>query len=204
MIKRVAGWKGKLLSSAGKLTLLKSCLSSIPIYLLSVIKFPKWAVESINSQIANFLWHDSDGKYKYHLSNWQSLTLKKEHGGWGIPNIGNMNLCLLASWINRYHLNDNVIWKKIVDYKYNNNPNIFCCPVIGASPFWKGVLWTCKAAQLGVRWNIGDGKSIRFWEDCWFGNCSLASQFWNLYIIADQKKCVHSRCLGWVRSENLL
>jgi len=138
MIKRVAGWKGKLLSSAGKLTLLKSCLSSIPIYLLSVIKFPKWAVESINSQMANFLWHDPDGKHKYHLSNWQSLSLKKEHGGWGIPDIGNMNLCLLASWINRYHLNDNVIWKKIVDYKYNNNPNIFLLPCDWCFPFLEG------------------------------------------------------------------
>ena len=51
LINRIAGWRGKLLSTAGKLTLLKSCLASIPIYLLSVIKFPKWAIESINSQM---------------------------------------------------------------------------------------------------------------------------------------------------------
>jgi hypothetical protein len=108
-------------------------------------------------------------------------------GGWGIPDISNMNLCLLASWINRYHLSDNVIWKKIVNYKYNNHPNIFCCPEIGASPFRKGVLWACKAAQVGVRWKIGDSKTVRFWEDWWFGNCSLATQLWGLYIIANQK-----------------
>ena len=69
LMNRVAGWKGKLLSSAGKLILLRSCLSSIPIYLLSVIKFPKWAIENINSHMANFLWSDQDGKQKYHLSN---------------------------------------------------------------------------------------------------------------------------------------
>jgi hypothetical protein len=74
-----------LLSSAGKLTLLKPCLASIPIFLLSVIKFPNWAVENINSQMANFLWHDADGKHKYHLSNWHSLAQKKEHGGMGYP-----------------------------------------------------------------------------------------------------------------------
>ena len=108
---------------------------SIPIYLLSVIKFPMWAVENINSQMANLLWHDVDGKHRYHLSNWHSLAQKKQYGGWGIPEISTLNLCLLASWINRYHLSDNVIWKKIIDYKYNNNPNIFCCPNIGSSPF---------------------------------------------------------------------
>ena len=85
-IKRVAGWKGKLLSSARKLTLLRSYLASIPIYLLSVIKFPKWAIDSINSQMSNFLWNDSEGKHKYHLTNWPSVAQKKslEAGGYQI------------------------------------------------------------------------------------------------------------------------
>ena len=54
ILKQVAGWKGRLLSYGGKLTLLKACLASIPIYLMSVIKFPKWAIESLNSQMALF------------------------------------------------------------------------------------------------------------------------------------------------------
>jgi hypothetical protein len=153
-----------------------------------VIKFPKRGIENINSHMANFLWNDQEGKHKYHLSNFQSLTQRKEFGGWGITDLSCLNMCLLISWINRYQLSSNVIWKRIIDYKYNTkNPNIFCYPEIGASPFWKGVLWASKAAQLGVRWKIGDGKSIRFWEDHWFGNCSLTIQFWELYILAGKK-----------------
>jgi hypothetical protein len=183
----MAGWKGKLLSSAGKLTLLKSCLSSIPIYLLSVIKFPKWAIENINSHMANFLWHDQEGKHKYHLANFQSLAQRKEYGGWGITDLDRLNMCLLASWINRYQLSENVIWKQIIDHKYNTSyPNIFCCSEVGASPFLRGVLWASKAAELGVCWRIGNGQSVRFWEDHWFGHCSLAIQFWELYVKAEQ------------------
>jgi len=42
-----------------------------------------------------------------------------------------------------------------------------------------------------VSWKVGDGKSIRFWEDQWFGNCSLAIQFWDLYVLAEHtNKCI--------------
>ena len=37
------------------------------------------------------------------------------------------------------------------------------------------MLWACKVAKMGVRWKISDGSSVRFWEDWWFGNYSLAT-----------------------------
>jgi hypothetical protein len=54
VINRVPRWKGRLMSYSARLTLLKACLASIPIYLMSVIKFPKWAIKVINSQMSNF------------------------------------------------------------------------------------------------------------------------------------------------------
>ena len=60
IICRIAGWKGRLLSYAGRLLLLKACLASIPIYLMSIIKFPKWAISMINSQMSHFLWNNNE------------------------------------------------------------------------------------------------------------------------------------------------
>jgi hypothetical protein len=54
IINRTPGWGGRLLSYSARLTLLKACLASILIYLMAVIKFPKWAIEIINSHMANF------------------------------------------------------------------------------------------------------------------------------------------------------
>jgi hypothetical protein len=70
IIKRIVGWKGRLLSYGSRITLLKAWLTSIPIYMMSVVKFPKWTVKAINSQMTNFFWNDQKNNRKYHLSNW--------------------------------------------------------------------------------------------------------------------------------------
>jgi len=38
---RVAGWQGRLVSVAGRRELVRSVLSSIPVYLLTAVKAPK-------------------------------------------------------------------------------------------------------------------------------------------------------------------
>ena len=53
ILKRIAGWRGKLLSLAARDLLIKTCLASIPVYLLSFIKFPKWAIKILNTQMSN-------------------------------------------------------------------------------------------------------------------------------------------------------
>ena len=82
IIKRIAGWRGRLLSYDGRLILPKVCSASIPIYLLSIIKFPKWAIKMMNTHMGHFLWNNTEEKHKYHLANWQLVAQKKEVGGW--------------------------------------------------------------------------------------------------------------------------
>jgi hypothetical protein len=40
---------------------------------------------------------------------------------------------------------------------------------------------------MGVKWIVGNGKKIRFWEDTWVGNTSLAILYWLLYVINEQQ-----------------
>jgi len=77
---RIPGWRGRLLSYAGRLTLLKPCLASIPIYLLSIIKSPKWAIKMINTHMGHFLWNNTEDHHKYHLASWQLVSQKKRNG----------------------------------------------------------------------------------------------------------------------------
>lgn len=88
VIKRISGWKGRFLSYGGKLVLLKSCISSIPTYLLSFLKFPKWAIHAISSQMSHFFWGNYDDQHKYHLANWGLISPNKNLVGWVCMTLG--------------------------------------------------------------------------------------------------------------------
>jgi hypothetical protein len=58
---KLQGWKAKLLSQAGRLTLINSVLHSLPIYNFSVFKAPKNICHKLDSIINAFWWgHDLD------------------------------------------------------------------------------------------------------------------------------------------------
>jgi hypothetical protein len=102
LVKSIAGWREMLLDYSSRLVLIKSCLTSVLVYLLSFIKFIKWAIRLIESNMAHCLWNNNEECHKYHLANCQLVSLKRECGGLGVPNIKELNLCLLGSWVKRY------------------------------------------------------------------------------------------------------
>jgi hypothetical protein len=55
IIKKISCWWGKLLSYKGRLILLQACIARIPLYLVPFLKFPKWVIKAMNSQMAHFL-----------------------------------------------------------------------------------------------------------------------------------------------------
>jgi hypothetical protein len=152
LVKKVAGWRGRLLAYNSRLVLIRTCLASIPIYLLSYIKFPKWDIRLLESQMAHCLWNSNADCHNLHLASWQHVTMLQEYGGLGVPNIRELNLCLLGSWIRRYTLDDGKLWKNLVDFKYNNrDTNVFTCRDTGASNFWKG----CSGQLEWRKWDTG-------------------------------------------------
>jgi hypothetical protein len=50
-------------------------------------------------------------------------------------------------------------------------------------------MWADGATKLGYKWKIGNGRKIRFWEDNWLRSSNLAIQYWELYVIVDEKTC---------------
>jgi hypothetical protein len=47
-------------------------------------------------------------------------------------------------------------------------------------------MWATQADRLGYKWHVGNGKQIKLWEDVWFGNSPLATQYLDIYFIVNQ------------------
>ena len=78
--RKLAGWKKMYLSKGGKLTLLKSTLSSLPTYYLSLFTIPTHVANKIERVQRYFLWGDS----KTHLVGWDKVCAPLENGGLGV------------------------------------------------------------------------------------------------------------------------
>ena len=70
MERRLAGWKKLYLSKGGKVTLIKSTLSSLPTYFLSLFPIPAKVAKRIEKLQRDFLWSGIGDDRKIHLVNW--------------------------------------------------------------------------------------------------------------------------------------
>jgi hypothetical protein len=96
MERRLAGWKRSYLSKGGGLTLIKSTLSSLPTYFLSLFVVPSSVAHRIEKLQRDFLWGSIGDEFKYHFVNWCTICAPIQHGGLGI------SLSTRLFWVSGY------------------------------------------------------------------------------------------------------
>ena len=84
MDKKLSGWKWLYLSKGGRLTLLKSTLSSLLTYYLFLFTIPKVVATRLERIQRNFLWGSTVECFKFPLVAWKKVCLSRELGGLGV------------------------------------------------------------------------------------------------------------------------
>jgi hypothetical protein len=77
---KLSSWKGKLFSSGGRLVLINSVLSSLPMFMMSFFRIPKGVLEKLDYYRSHFFWQCDEHKKKYRLARW-SILRKPKSGG---------------------------------------------------------------------------------------------------------------------------
>jgi hypothetical protein len=84
---RLPGWKRGLLSYPRRESLVKSVLSSMSTYFLTVFKMRKWSIAQIDKYRRGFLWKGNDLNNIHGVIVWligKPTQGQKGGGGWGL------------------------------------------------------------------------------------------------------------------------
>ena len=81
-----------MLTDGGRLVLINSVLSSLPIFMLSFFEIPKRVLEKIESFRSRFFWQNDQHK-KYRLVKWKLIYQPKTQGGLGVQDLEIQNRC---------------------------------------------------------------------------------------------------------------
>lgn len=166
--KALQGWKRQLFSMAGKETLIKSVGQAVPTYTMSVFKLPKSFCLEITSYFARFWWRSNDVSRKIHWMRWEKMCLPKERGGVNFRDLEGFNKALLAKQARRVLCNPNLLVSRVLASRYLPLSNLLkAIQDSKGSFFWRSLLCGRELLKEGLRKRMGDGCSIKVFEDKW-------------------------------------
>ena len=172
--KRIKGWQARYLSIAARTTLIKASVTSVPIYAMQTVLLPQKICQHIDKLSCHFLWGDTDLRRQCPTVKWETVTLPKKAGGLGITSTQHRNQAILMNQAWRLYSNLSSLWARVLKAKYFPHATLFTSPRTSkGSHIWTTLSLGVELILEGMRWVVGDGRTIRIWKDHWLPNGSL-------------------------------
>ena len=163
--RKLATWKKQYLSKGGHLTLIKSTLSNLPIYFMSLFVIPrkvKLRLEKIQTEL---LRGDLKKRRKIHLVRWTVICKDKRRGGLGLRHLKVFNHTLLGKWLWRFPLERESFWRKVIVGKFGEEKGGWTTREVRVSygmGLWKYIRKGWEEFLLRTSIRIGKGRCTRF------------------------------------------
>lgn len=174
--KRINDWKNKFLSSAGRVQLVRSILSSMHIFWASVFILPIGIILDLEQMMRGFLWNQGELKRGCAKVARDDVCLPRSEGGIGIRRLGVFNIALITSHIWRLLAKKESLWVAwIYEHKLNGR-SLWELPITShISWAWRKNLHVRQVVRPFIRWQVGNGLTISAWFDSWCDSSPLAN-----------------------------
>ncbi|XP_074297173.1 uncharacterized protein LOC141627867 [Silene latifolia] len=175
--RKLSSWNNILLSSAGKLTLIRSVLSSLSLFYLLVFRIPVSVTSKLQSLMVHFWWNGTRINKSIHWCSKDFLSRPVGEGGLGLRNIGCFNQALLAKSAWRILSVPGSLISKVIGPKLGmqNDPlfqNGWKAPQ-ASSWALKSVIWGSDLIYNNIAWTIGSSSRLNAWTSRWIEGYSL-------------------------------
>ncbi len=172
----------------GRLTLLKSTLSSLPTYYLSLFTIPVIVANRIEKLQCNFLWGGKGDGVNHHLLNWDIVC--SPIGGLGAKKLVAFNKALLGKSLSEFGREETHLWSRVIATKYGTISGRWSTKrSLGAHGcgLWRSISSSWTDFVQYVDFVVGVGDRIHFWVDRWCGDHPLKEVFPDLYVCASNQ-----------------
>jgi hypothetical protein len=127
---------------------------------------------------------------KFHLVNWDLICTPLSNGGLNIRNLRRFNEALLGKWLWRFGVEREALWRQVVMVKYGALEGGWASKMPTGTygvGLWKFIQSGWNKFSRMLKYEVGDGTRIRFWDDVWCIDSPLKSAYPELYRIARAK-----------------
>ena len=187
---RLSSWKKQYISKGGRLTLIRSTLSSLPIYFLSLFRIPKIVWSRLEKIQRDFLWGGGNLERKPHLVNWNTVFREKNRGGLGVRGLSMMNQALLCKWCWRFANERDSLWRLVISTKFGEEAGGWKTRDIRGgygTGLWKDIRKEWLTFSQNTISSLGNGRRLGFWKDPWCNETVLCNEFPTFFNLADHK-----------------
>jgi len=124
----------------------------------------------------DFFWKNSNSDKGMPLIVWDKICRPKQLGGLGIRKSAAVNTTFLAKLGWKILTQPENFWVQQMRVKYGSLDHFFDCRSKRSDSWvWKCLLRLRPFIKQGIRWKVGNGRSIHFWTDSWCSEDSLVS-----------------------------
>ncbi|WKA09120.1 hypothetical protein VitviT2T_026797 [Vitis vinifera] len=184
-------WKRQYISKGGRITLIRSTLSNLRIYFMSIFQLPKVVRMRLEQIQRDFLWGGGTLEQKLHLVRWPMVCVDKSKGGLGVKSVGSFNRALLGKWVWRFANEKKALWNQVIRRKYREGRGGWrSCEAREAYGvgLWKAINKMGQLVPLFLGFVVGDGKNVSFWKDKWCRTTLFCEAFPSLFALATSKE----------------
>lgn len=169
MSNKVLGWKSKVLSYAGRATLIKAVISAIPSHAMMHHMLPSSLCANMDAKMRRFWWkHDEKNPRSLCMVAWDKICKPKKFGGLGFRRMKDINRALIAKLGWQIAAGEDKLWVKILSKKYCSRYSFFNVRKNKSdSQVWKDIVDSREIIAKGACFKVGDGCSINIWTEPW-------------------------------------
>ena len=135
---------------------------------MSCFDLTKMLCDDIGKMINRFWWAHQDKENKIHWLSWDTLCSRRDKGGLGYRDLHLFNLAMLARQAWRIVMNPDSLCARLLMAKYCPDGDLMKVREgPGISYSWRSIVRGIQALKEGIIWRVGNGESIKIWEDPW-------------------------------------